>query len=101
MPDRVELPHRHGVALGHVGQDLLGLVIIALIHSLDVRGQEAREEDRAPGRREDARRDHRQTVAPRRTDTVSPRASTICDATVRCQIISYSLCSELFSSPRT
>ena len=40
-------------------------------------------------------------VAPSRTETVSPRASAICEATVRFQTSSYSAYSSRSSSPRT
>ena len=40
-------------------------------------------------------------IAPSRTLTVTPAASAICDASVRCQIRRYSESSWLFSSPST
>ena len=74
---------------------LLGLVLaaggLALVAALLVRGEEAAEGDdgaAAPTARRSRAGAPSTSVAPRRTEAVEPRASAICEATVRFQISS-------------
>ncbi len=83
---RFERGDGDGVADGQRRQQRLALLGRAvLVAGLDVHLAEAGERDRGAGGRELGVRAVRRR-APRRTVTVVPAASAICDASVRCQI---------------
>ena len=90
MAVRGQLGGVHPLSLGQLRQPALGVVGLTagqLVDGLDVGLQEAGEGDGAAAGREHAPADRPDSPLIRRLSVV-PRASAICEATVRCQISS-------------